>query len=102
LAFEIIEHLMNPLWFLWQVRQALKPDGTLCLSTPINKPKFFWRPDHFHEVDEYRLNRLIERAGFEIIRRERKRFYRINGLRSIIRYVLKTGTMFMEVKPNVQ
>lgn len=102
LAFEIIEHLMNPLWFLWQVKRALKPDGTLYLSTPINKPTFFWRPDHFHEFDEYRLDRLIERAGFEIMRRERKRFYRINGLRPLIRWVLKTGTMFMALKPNVQ
>lgn len=99
LAFEIIEHLMNPLWLLLQIKNALKPGGTLYLSTPINKPKFLWRHDHFHEFDEYRLRALVERAGFEIVRNERRRFYSITGVRPIIRALLKTGTMFLELKP---
>jgi len=99
LAFEIIEHLMNPLWFLLQIKKALKPGGTLYLSTPINKPKYFWRHDHFHEFDEYRLNILLERAGFEVVRKERKRFYLIAGIRPIIRWLLRTGTIFLELKP---
>ena len=98
LAFEIIEHLMNPLWFLMQIRLALKPEGTLYLSTPINKPTFFWRREHFHELDEYRLNILIDKAGFEVVRKERKRFYRINGFRPIVRLLLKTGIIFLELK----
>ena len=98
LAFEIIEHLMNPLWFLLQTNQALKPNGTVYLSTPINKPKFLWRHDHFHEFDEFRLESLIDRAGFEILRKERQRFYKITGVRPIIRVLLKTGTMFMELR----
>jgi SAM-dependent methyltransferase len=99
LAFEILEHLMNPLWFLLQVRKVLKPTGVLYLSTPINKPKYFWRHDHFHEFDEYRLGNLLEKAGFAVVRKERKRFYSINGLRPVIRLMLKTGTMFLELKP---
>jgi len=99
LAFEIIEHLMNPLWFLMQIKKALKPNGKFYLSTPVNKPKFLWRRDHFHEFDEYRLNILLEKAGFEVVRKERKRFYFITGIRPIIRLVLKTGTIFMELKP---
>lgn len=39
LAFEIIEHLMNPLFFLQQIKSVLKKQGSLYLSTPINKPK---------------------------------------------------------------
>lgn len=97
-AFEILEHLMNPLWFLLQVRNALKPNGVLYLSTPINKPKFLWRHDHFHEFDEYRLRTLVERAGFEIVRSERKRFYSLSGIRPLIRWALKTGTMFLELR----
>lgn len=99
LAFEIIEHLMNPLWFLMQVKGALREKGVLYLSTPVNKPKFFWRHDHFHEFDEYRLEKLLDRAGFTIVRRERKRFYRINGVRPVIRLLLKTGTIFLELRP---
>ena len=98
-AFEIIEHLMNPLWFLRQIHSVLKPEGRLYLSTPINKPKYFWRHDHFHEFDEYRLGLLIERAGFEVVRKERKRFYKINGIRPIFRVLFKTGTLFLELRP---
>ncbi|MCZ6775679.1 MAG: class I SAM-dependent methyltransferase [Ignavibacteria bacterium] len=99
LAFELLEHLMNPLWFLMQIRKALKPDGSVFLSTPINKPKFLWRHDHFHEFDEYRLHWLIRKAGFEVVREERPRFYRITGIRPIIRLLLKTGTNFLELSP---
>jgi 2-polyprenyl-3-methyl-5-hydroxy-6-metoxy-1,4-benzoquinol methylase len=99
LGFELLEHLMNPLWFLIQVRNALEPDGVAFLSTPINKPKFFWRYDHFHEFDEYRLRSLVRKAGFEVVREERARFYRMTGIRPIIRLLLKTGTIFLELRP---
>lgn len=98
-CFEVLEHLMNPLWFLMQARQALKPEGILYLSTPINKPKFLWRDDHFHEFDEMRLYALLERAGFKVVRAKRARCYRLTGIRPIIRYLCKTGTLLLELKP---
>ena len=99
LAFEVIEHLMNPLSFLTNVRNVLKPNGSLFLSTPINKPKFLWRSDHFHEFDEYRLKVLIDRAGFRVVRKEIRRFYRLNGIRPLIRALAKSGTVFLELTP---
>ena len=102
-AFEIIEHLMNPLWFLTQVRESLRPGGIVYLSTPINKPKFFWRHDHFHEFDEYRLLNLMDKAGFVVEKKERRRFYSLSGVRPLIRLALRTGTMFLALrcKPDV-
>jgi len=97
-AFELIEHLMNPLWFLRQVRRVLKNEGRLFLSTPINKPKFLWREDHFHEFDEYRLDLLLSKAGLQVVRREKYRFYRITGVRPVIRYLSGSGTMFLELR----
>ena len=102
LAFEIIEHLMNPLWFLRQVRESLNPDGVVYLSTPINKPKFLWRHDHFHEFDEYRLTSLVDKAGFIVHRKERARFYSKVGIRPLIRLAFRTGTMFLELRPKTE
>ncbi|MDH4071438.1 MAG: class I SAM-dependent methyltransferase, partial [Ignavibacteria bacterium] len=99
LAFEVIEHLMNPLRFLLQVKSVLSSNGRLFISTPINKPKFLWREDHFHEFDEYRLEILLRKAGFHVVKKQIMRFYRITGVRPIIRYLSRSGTMFMELEP---
>lgn len=97
LCFEVIEHLMNPLWFLKNVKRILEPNGTLYLSTPINKPKFLWRDDHFHEFDEARLGHLIEKAGFTIVKQEKVSFNQAIGIRPLIRKLAKSGTMFMKL-----
>lgn len=99
LAFEMVEHLMNPLWLLCQINSALKPNGILYLSTPINKPKLLWRPDHFHEFDEYRLKQLFQKANFEVIRYERKRFGNLLGIRPIIRFIFRAVTLFVTLRP---
>lgn len=69
-CLEVIEHLMNPLRLLEQINKILEPDGTLFLSTPKHKPHFLWDKHHFTELDEYRLNALVTRAGFEIVRKQ--------------------------------
>lgn len=102
LAFEIIEHLMNPLWFLMQARESLNPDGVVYLSTPINKPKFLWRHDHFHEFDEYRLTSLVDKAGFIVHRKQRAQFYSKVGIRPLIRLAFRTGTMFLELRSKTE
>jgi hypothetical protein len=68
------------------------------LSTPINKPKFLWREDHFHEFDEYRLEMLLARAGLVVARKEHCRFYRVTGIRPLIRLLSRSGTIFMQLK----
>lgn len=98
-CFEVLEHLMNPLWFLRQAKKSLKPQGVLYLSTPINKPKFLWRDDHFHEFDELRLLALVDKADFEVVRSQRMRCYKLTGFRPMLRYLFKTGTLLLELKP---
>lgn len=76
-CLEVIEHLMNPLRLLHQINAVLKPQGSLFLSTPKHKPHFLWDKHHFTELDDFRLNALVTRAGFKIIR---KKFFRTTPL----------------------
>ena len=61
----IIEHLFNPLLFLWHIKSIMR--DKLYIIAPI-KP--YWITPakcHFHEMDEYRFKKLIERAGLKIM-----------------------------------
>ena len=74
-CFEVLEHLFNPLHFLLEAHESLKVEGRLFLSTPKGKPHFLWFKHHFHEFHRRELVKLIERAGFQIVRMEYKRIY---------------------------
>ena len=68
-AFEILEHLMNPLFVLEGCREVLRPNGVLYLSVPRRHPHewlFGKSPEHFHEFAPDELRWLLDRAGFDI------------------------------------
>jgi hypothetical protein len=68
-AFEILEHLMNPLFVLDGCREVLRPDGVLQVTVPRRHPHewlFGKSPEHFHEFAADELRWLLEKAGFEI------------------------------------
>jgi SAM-dependent methyltransferase len=92
-AFEIIEHLFNPLHCLLQVHKVLKDGGRLYLSTPKGKPYFLWSKDHFHEMSYGSLEALLKRAGFEIIRqtlfRVRPMWFYFTGIRPLFRGIFE-------------
>jgi SAM-dependent methyltransferase len=70
-AFEILEHLMNPLFVLDGCRAALRGDGVLHLSVPRRHPHewlFGKSPEHFHEFAPDELRWLLDKAGFEVER----------------------------------
>lgn len=100
-CFEIIEHLMNPLHLLIEIRNCLKGNGICYISTPICKPHFLWDPHHFTEYDHHRLNALVNRAGFEIIRykvvRSRPLFWYLGGIRPLIRFFVNK-TILIELR----
>lgn len=68
-AFEILEHLLNPLFVLDGCRQILRPDGVLYLSVPRRSGcewVFGKSPEHFHEFAPDELRWVLEKAGFRI------------------------------------
>ena len=100
-ACEIIEHLYNPLHFLMEIRSVLNKSGTLYLSTPKGKPYFLWSEDHFHEMRFDRLNSLINRAGFSIIRYDEIHIHPLSfyftGIRPLLRFVFEKH-LLLELK----
>ncbi|MBM3162840.1 MAG: class I SAM-dependent methyltransferase [Chlorobi bacterium] len=73
-AFEVLEHLYNPLHALLEVRKALAgPHARLFVSVPAAKPAMLKSPDHFHEMSPSELDSLFARAGFSVIRSGRFR-----------------------------
>jgi len=101
---ELIEHLLNPLWFFLQARELMVEDTLMYLTYPI-QPHFFWCACHFHEYDKSRFLYLLREAGLEIVDyKEYIQWKRITGVRPIIRntpigwlkqqiYVLKKGKL---------
>jgi hypothetical protein len=90
-AFEVIEHLFNPLHLLLEIRKVLDPapSSRLFLSTPSWKPGFLQSPDHFHEMPRRSLDALLSRAGFDVVRSAefgvRSPLFCLKGVRPLLR-----------------
>jgi hypothetical protein len=72
-AFEILEHVLNPLFVLDGCRDVLRPDGVLYVTVPRRHPHewlFGKSPEHFHEFAPDELRWVIDKAGFAIARLE--------------------------------
>lgn len=72
-AFEILEHLLNPLFVLDGCREVIRDDGVLYLTVPRRHPHewlFGKSPEHFHEFAPDELRWVVEKAGFRIERFE--------------------------------
>jgi SAM-dependent methyltransferase len=69
---EVIEHLDDPIKAMSQLKQALKNDGMLFLSTPVGKleesaTNAYDTPSHVHFFTEQSLNLTLKKAGFSQI-----------------------------------
>jgi hypothetical protein len=90
-AFEVLEHLFNPLHVLLEARRVLQgtPAARLFLSTPVSKPLFLQSPDHFHEIAPAAIAALFRRAEFGIVRkaefRIRPAWFYLTGFRPLLR-----------------
>ena len=63
----VIEHLFNPLLFLWHTKRILNEGGRIYIIAPV-KP--YWITParcHFHEMDDERMKALLSRAGLKIV-----------------------------------
>jgi len=86
LCFQIIEHLLNPLLFMCEVKKLMNNNSLLYISYPIHGTKYFWSSGHFHEYDKSRFFYLLKESGFKIIDYKQKIMWvRVKGIRPIIR-----------------
>ncbi len=104
-AFEVLEHLYNPLHLLLEVRKVLAPGASsrLFVSTPAWKPAILQSPDHFHEMTRRSLESLIERAGYIVVRRDgfriRPFLFCLTGFRPMLRCIFeKIGVYELAVR----
>ena len=55
-AFEVIEHLQNPLWFMRELKKLT--DGSIYVIIPCN-PWWLWHEKHFFEMDRKHFEKWI-------------------------------------------
>jgi hypothetical protein len=89
-AFEVLEHLYNPLHALLEVKALLAgEDARLFVSMPLRKPAFLASPDHFHEMMRSSALSLFTRAGFMMVRnaefRIRHPLFYLTGVKPLLR-----------------
>ena len=89
-AFEVLEHLYNPLHVLLEVKRLLAgEDARFFVSMPLWKPAFLASPDHFHEMTRTEALSLFTRAGFMVVRsaefRIRRPLFYLTGVKPLLR-----------------
>lgn len=89
-AFEIFEHLLNPLGVLRSIKAPV-----LVASIPLSlwfakayRNKANRWDQHFHEFEDWQFDWLLEKAGWEVVRREKWTSpVKLNGIRPLLRLV---------------
>ena len=101
-AFEILEHIMNPLGFLEFVRHSLKDQGRVFLSTPFIRPRFLWSKYHITEYYPDKVEELAAKAGLTVVRYKRVNVYPFKsgllGIRPLFRLWFERIMLFEMVK----
>lgn len=69
IAAHVLEHILDPLLFLQEIRTILHPDGILYLEVPVGdrkKVKNTFHIAHLNHFTRSSLPWLLQRAGFEL------------------------------------
>lgn len=89
-AFEILEHLVSPLQVLRHVsapRLFASIPLRLWFARAYRNPNDPW-DRHYHEFEDWQFDWLLDKAGWEIIRREKWTSPTVNiGVRTLLRAV---------------
>jgi hypothetical protein len=103
-CFEIIEHLVNPLLFLWWLNSICNKKTRIFLTYPI-RPRLFWARTHFHEYDKKRFRYMLKCAGYKIVRYQQRTHWRpdwwfyLSGIRPFLRLTIgRCKQQFYELK----
>ena len=106
-AIEIVEHLENPFRFIRECAKLLKPGGLIFLTSPnveavYSRLLFLYtgrlnsfgayetvRPAHITPIFRWKLDMLLEEAGFEEIHEEFDQQYFVNGTNMRVRLTEK-------------
>ncbi len=77
-AFDVLEHVLDPLAFAKAIHERLLSGGTVAISVPnlnslsrrlMRQRWYFYIPkEHLHYFSPSSLSRLLRRAGFEVFR----------------------------------
>lgn len=102
-AFEVLEHIYNPLVFLKTIKRLVKKDGCIYLSTPRTWPQWLMIQFHYHEIPTSRLMDLFEEAGLEVVKRGKISlrgdwYHYIYGIRPFLRGFWKTRIYKLKIK----
>lgn len=84
-----IEHQFNPLHTLLELRKVMI-DKTMMFIILPRRGKLLWCKGHFHEIDDYRMRLLLERAGLDIVSLElhkawRPWYFYLTGIKPALR-----------------
>lgn len=100
-----LEHQFNPLHSLLRLRDHMDQHSLMYLSLP-DRGKLLWAKGHFHEIDAYRFGLLMERAGFEIVSKQRDKVWRspkqyLLGVRPLLRLFWEYNVTYtVKLEPN--
>lgn len=99
-----IEHQFNPLYTLLRLAEVMDEKSRMFIILP-SRGKLLWEVQHFHEIDHYRMQLLLKRAGYKMISFERKKVWRspifyFKGVRPILRFFFEY-TGYYEVRKDM-
>jgi len=97
---EIPEHIGNLLARFDDCYALLKPGGLLIVSTPIPNMIFYQSPHHLAEYRPDRLRKLMEYAGFEVVKYKKICIwdplpFMFTGLRPFLRVLFHRSQLWM-------
>lgn len=71
-AFEVLEHLQNPLWFMRELKKLT--DGSIYVMFPCN-PRWLWHKKHFNEMSKKHFEKwILNPLNLKIVRHKKVTF----------------------------
>jgi len=97
-----LEHQFNPLSSLLKLNRVMDDKSFMYVMLP-ERGKLLWCKGHFHEIDDYRFQLLIKRAGLKIIGKTKNKVWRnwtkyLTGIRPLYRLIREFNTTYTIIK----